>query len=75
MSDQRIFYLWYDPRDSRWQRHDYGLHCGDGLDVLLNGAWQQTRIEHSSFSQHSYGWYLVGFTEQPLEDLPVRKAA
>jgi hypothetical protein len=73
--EQRIFYLWFDARDKRYTRHNYGLHCGDGFEALIDGAWHPTRIEHSSFSEHSHGWYLVGFPNQPLEDLPVRKTA
>ena len=74
MRDERIFYLWFEPRDHRYQLHDYGLHCGDCFDAKINGAWQTTRIEHSDSSEHSHGWFLVGFPGQPLEDLPVRKA-
>lgn len=70
-----IFYLWFDPRDGRWQRHDYGLHCGDCFEALIEGTWRQTRIEHSSSSNHSRGWFLVTHPNVPLEDLPVRKAA
>jgi hypothetical protein len=70
-----VFYLWFDPQDNRYQRHDYGLHCGDGIEALIDGAWRETRIEHSSSSKHSYGWYLPDFPNQPLDNLPVRKAA
>lgn len=75
MSDGRIFYLWYNYGDGRYQRHDYGLHCGDCFDVMLDGKWQPTRVEHSDSSDHSHGWFLVTHPEQPLEDLPVRRAA
>lgn len=71
----RIFYLWYDQRDGRYMRHNYGLHSGDAFEALIEGAWRQTRIEHSSSSDHSHGWYLATHPNQPLEDLPVRKEA
>ena len=51
----RIFYLWYSRQDGRYQRHDYGLHCGNCLVAMINGAWVETRIEHSSSSEHSHG--------------------
>ena len=69
----RIFYLWWESRDGRYMRQDYGLHCGDGLTAKINEQWVETRIEHSSFSTHSHGWYLVTHPDQPLEDLPVMK--
>jgi hypothetical protein len=74
VSDSRIFYLWWNSTDGRYQRHNYGLHCGDCFDAMIDGKWQSTRIEHSGSSDHSNGWFLVGFPNQPLEDLPVRKA-
>jgi Domain of unknown function (DUF5348) len=70
-----VFYLWFNHSDNRYQRHDYGLHCGDGVEVMIDGAWVQSRIEHSSSSDHSHGWYLVTHPNQPLENLPVRKEA
>jgi hypothetical protein len=69
----RIFYLWYDARDGRYTRHNYGLHCGDALVAMIDGKWVETRIEHSSSSEHSHGWYLVSHPNQPLEDLQVQK--
>jgi len=34
-----------------------GFHCGECLEVLVNDAWVQTRME---FSLDSQKWYLVG---------------
>ncbi len=31
-----------------------GLHCGQTLEVFVNGKWEPTRIEMSD------DWYLVG---------------
>ena len=31
-----------------------GLHCGDVIEVLIEGRWCEARIEHSD------DWYLVG---------------
>lgn len=69
----RIFYLWFDARDGRWTRGHYGLHCGDYLEVLIDGEWVQTSIEHSDGCSHSNGWYLVSHPLQELHDLVVRK--
>lgn len=33
-----------------------GFHCGEPLEVLIDGEWVQTRMEMSSDRQ----WYLVG---------------
>ena len=68
-----IRYLWYDERDGRWQRGEYGLHCGDGVEVRIGGEWHQTRIEHTHSSTHSNGWYLVSHPDTPLDGLAVRK--
>ena len=43
-----------------------GLHCGNTFDILVDGEWQTTRIEHGS------GWYLVGFNGIWLDGLKVR---
>lgn len=59
----------------RYERGDYGLHCGDGLKALIGGAWIDTRVEHSQSSTHSHGWYLVTHAMMPLEGLLVRKDA
>ena len=71
--NERIYYLWFNHDEGRWQRHSRGLHCGEGLTALINGQWVDTRIEHSSsVPQHSGGWYLVTHPALPLFDLPVR---
>ncbi len=31
-----------------------GLHCGTGMEVLINDEWAPTRIEYGN------DWYLVG---------------
>lgn len=33
-----------------------GFHCGEGLEVLIDGHWQITRMEMGINRQ----WYLVG---------------
>ena len=35
---------------------DTGLHCGEGLQVLMDGKWTQTRMEMDA----ARNWYLVG---------------
>ena len=43
-----------------------GLHCGDCLDVEMDGDWVPVRIEMDE------DWYLVGVPELRLEGLTVR---
>ena len=33
-----------------------GFHCGEGLDVIVNGEWVSTRMEMGVDGK----WYLVG---------------
>ena len=35
---------------------DTGLHCGECLQVLMDGKWTQTRMEMDA----ARNWYLVG---------------
>lgn len=61
MSKQVIGYLGYNSDTERygflygdiWQ--DTGLHCGECVEVLVNGKWVQDRIEMS----WEGNWYLV----------------
>lgn len=43
-----------------------GLHCGERLEVLLDGEWIPTRIELGEF------WYLKGVKLIKLNGLIVR---
>lgn len=45
--------------DIRYKGGDYygGLHCGNVLEVMICGKWQQTRIEYSHSTDT---WHLVG---------------
>lgn len=43
-----------------------GLHCGEKLEVLIDGKWIPTRIELHSF------WYLVGIRLSNINGLTVR---
>lgn len=54
--------------DIRFDLENYygGLHCGECLDILINGEWVPTRIEMGD------GWYLVGIKTDSLEGLIVR---
>ena len=38
--------------------HD-GFHCGDPLEVLVDGEWVQSRME-LRWTQNGGEWYLVG---------------
>ena len=54
--------------DIRFDLENYygGLHCGECLDILINGDWVPTRIEMGG------GWYLTGIKTDNLEGLIVR---
>lgn len=43
-----------------------GLHCGDCLEVLINGEWKFTRIEMNE------KWYLVGIKMDNLNGIHAR---
>ena len=64
--------LVYDSRteryDIRFGLTDYlgGLHCGECLDVKLDGKWIPTRMEMGE------EWYLVGIKVHDLRGLVVR---
>ena len=68
----RIGSLIYDEgserMDIRFGLEEYygGLHCGDCLDVFVNGRWVPTRIEMSD------KWYLVGIDTEDIAGLRVR---
>ena len=50
--------------------YGYGLHCGEGLDVLIDGEWVPSRIE---FAHSGRRWYLVGVNAKGLTGLRVRQ--
>ena len=54
--------------DIRFSLNNYygGLHCGETLDVKINGRWVSTRIEMGN------DWYLVGIDTDDLVGLIVR---
>lgn len=64
--------LFYDPSskrmDIRFGLESYygGLHCGTGMDVLIDGKWVPTRIELGE------DWYLVGIKTDNISGLVVR---
>ena len=55
---EKIMQLTYNADTDRIELDGYGLHCGDGLEVLVikNGQpeWVRTRIEYGD------EWYLIG---------------
>ena len=57
-----------DRMDIRYglNRFNGGLHCGEQLEVLVNGRWLPTRIEKDK------DWYLVGIKTESLIGLLVR---
>lgn len=54
--------------DIRFSPEEYygGLHCGETMEVLINGKWIPTRIEMDD------DWYLVGIPYRNLIGLIVR---
>ena len=58
-----------DRIDIRFGLSNYygGLHCGETMDVLIDGQWIPTRIEKGR------DWYLVGIKTTFLPGLQVRK--
>lgn len=54
--------------DIRFSPNNYygGLHCGETLDVKINGRWVSTRIEMGN------DWYLIGVDTDDLVGLIVR---
>lgn len=54
--------------DIRFNLKEYygGLHCGECMDVKINGKWVPTRIEMAE------DWYLVGIDTDQLAGLTVR---
>lgn len=67
--------LVYDERsermDIRFGMEEYygGLHCGECMEVALNGEWVPTRIEMGYPDRQ---WYLVGIETDNLQGLKVR---
>ena len=49
-----------------------GFHCGEPLEVLIDGAWVQSRME-MKFGENGGVWYLVGtpYEGKDLEYLTV----
>lgn len=70
----RIGSLVYDEgserMDIRFGLEEYygGLHCGEGMEVMVDGKWIHTRIEMDINSK----WYLVGVDADSLIGLPVK---
>lgn len=57
-------------KDNAGRLQDYGgLHCGEGLEVLLNDVWVPTRMEMNM----NRDWYLVGLPGLELDGLVVRR--
>lgn len=76
MSSYKEGKLGYNPRNKRygllvsdlWEIN--GFHCGNQMQVLLDGEWTDTRIEMDMQER----WYLVGTDKKgkELEGLRVR---
>ncbi len=73
-TEKRIGSLIYDESmermDIRFGLEEYygGLHCGEGMEVMIDGKWIPTRIEVDTKRK----WYLVGVDADLLIGLPVK---
>ena len=56
--------------DIRFGLEEYygGLHCGEDMEVMVDGKWIRTRIEMDINSK----WYLVSVDADSLIGLPVK---
>lgn len=56
--------------DIRFGLEEYygGLHCGEGMEVMVDDKWIRTRIEMDINSK----WYLVGVNADSLIGLLVK---
>lgn len=76
LTEKRIGSLIYDEVskrvDIRFGLEEYygGLHCGMGMEVMLDGKWVPTRIEMNININSK--WYLVGVDADSLIGLTVR---
>lgn len=63
-----VFDEYTDRYDIRFDIDNYygGLHCGECMDVYIDGKWTSTRIEYDE------NWYLVGITTKDLNGLQVK---
>ncbi len=73
-TEKRIGCLIYDEgsgrMDIRFGLEEYygGLHCGMGMEIMVDGEWIHTRIEMDLNSK----WYLVGVDADSLIGLLVK---
>lgn len=55
--------LYYNEKLDRYELNGEELHCGEGLDVLLNDTWVSSRMEAKHIwtgDKSNLVWYLVG---------------
>lgn len=71
MNEGRLYYNAENKRYGLMIRGEWyidGFHCGDTLEVWIDGKWQPTRVE----CDDGENWYLIGFEGMVLYDLKVR---
>ncbi len=69
MKNGKLIYQTDIDRMDIWlsrSEHYGGLHCGQAMDVEINGQWIPSRIEYGE------NWYLVGIQEKSIIGLTVR---
>lgn len=70
MTEGKLFYNTDNQRyglindNGDWLLDDF--HCGDTLEILIDGQWKETRIECGE------DWFLVGFPGVALDNIKAR---
>lgn len=68
-------YLEYNAEEECYgirDHDDWEMLCipyGTEITVMIEGEWYWTEIKRSASSDHSHGWYLVGFYMLRLDGL------
>lgn len=65
-SDEMYRYSFVYLDEDGTERDYEGLHCGECMEVYLNGIWVPTRIEMGD------DWYLVGLPGIELSGMEIR---
>lgn len=65
----------YNYEAKRWTTDDgYDLHAGWFVDGKVFGQKIVSRVEYSTDSTHSEGWYLVELPNQRLDEVHAKLA-
>ena len=61
--------IYFDGDFGRYALCGYHFHCGDCLQIWIDGRWQETRIEMHGTSD----WMLIGYPDLDLDGLRARR--